>query len=46
MKIKKFLAVFIILGNLLNLAGCSNTATGMHDDWRNNTQKVANATGN
>lgn len=40
------IVLLIVCCNFLALTGCANTANGMHQDWRSNTQKIANATGN
>ncbi|MDR3477661.1 MAG: hypothetical protein P4M14_06490 [Gammaproteobacteria bacterium] len=40
-----FLSVLIFCG-FMAVSGCGNTAHGMHSDWQQNTQSIANATGN
>ncbi len=46
MKIIQRIGLFLIICNVAILSGCQNTASGMHQDWKHDTQKIANATGN
>jgi predicted small secreted protein len=46
MKIINVVASLLLICSFVVLSGCANTANGMHQDWRDNTQKIANATGN
>jgi predicted small secreted protein len=46
MKNFKLIMVFCILVNTFLLGACQNTANGMHQDWRNDTQSVANSINN
>jgi predicted small secreted protein len=42
MKTIHYIASIIVLCSYL--VGCANTANGIHEDWREGTQKVANST--
>lgn len=43
----KILSSFLVLAMLCGFfatAGCQNTASGFHQDWKNNMQKAADET--
>ena len=44
MKIINYIASILILCSYFSLMGCANTANGIHEDWRQGTQKIANST--
>ncbi len=44
MKIFNRIVSLLILCSVISLYGCANTGEGMHEDWKQNTQKIANAT--
>ena len=46
MKIINIVMAALVLSSVIALAGCENTARGMHQDWRSGTQGVANTINN
>jgi predicted small secreted protein len=44
MKNIQYIASILLLCSYFGMVGCANTAKGMHEDWREGTQKIANST--
>ena len=42
---KKLISLCVLCA-IITLTGCANTANGIHEDWREGTQHIANATNN